>query len=134
MKQPLLKLLTTLLCAGLFCALAFSAQAQTQSTNKAPAEKKSSSSAEKKQTAGPFHGKLAALDKSAKTITVGKRTFHVSPDAKIVRNNKSATLDDGVVDEIVSGYFKTGDDGKLIATKVTFGPKTDSKSADKKKK
>ena len=43
-------------------------------------------------------------------------------------------MDDGVVNQETSGYFKTSDDGKLVATKVTFGPKVDEKAAKKKQK
>src|SRR6266436_6262364 len=110
-------------------------QAVAQSTNKssaAGAEKKEP--VEKKaQSAGPFRGKLAALDKSGKTITVGKRTFHITSETKIMKAGKPATLEDGVVGEEVSGGFKTGTEGKLVATKVTFGPKAEAKGAEKKK-
>lgn len=120
--------------AGAVCALPVSLPAQ--SANKASPEKKTAEkkdSAEKKQTAGPFRGKLAALDKSAKTITIGKRTFHVSSETKIMKHGKPATFEEGVVTEEVSGYFKMADDGKLVATRVTFGPKVDGKTAAKKK-
>jgi len=106
--------------------------AQTN-TNKAPAEKKATTkdATEKKAAAGPFHGKLAALDKTAKTITVGKRTFHVTSETKIHKAGKPATLEEGVVGEEVSGYVKPTDDGKLVATTVNFGPKTEGKGSEK---
>jgi len=106
--------------------------AQTN-TNKAPAEKKATvkDAAEKKPVAGPFHGKLAALDKTAKTITVGKRTFQVTSETKIHKAGKPATFEEGVVGEEVSGYVKPTDDGKLVATTVNFGPKAESKGSDK---
>jgi len=113
--------------------------AQTN-TNKAPVEKKATTkdtaaekkdTSEKKAVAGPFHGKLAALDKSAKTITVGKRTFQVTSETKIHKAGKPATFEEGVVGEEVSGYIKPTDDGKLVATTVNFGPKADTKAADK---
>jgi len=113
-----------------------SGQAQTQ-TNKATADKKSSSSSkssETKASAGPFHGKLAAVDKSAKTVTVGKRTFQVTAETKIIKNEKPATINDGVIDDVVSGYYKTSSEGKLTLTTLRFGPKTDTKTAEKKKK
>ena len=55
--------------------------------------------AAKKPSAGPFHGKLVAVDKMAKTITVGKRTFQITSTTKIRKNDKPATLEDGVVGE-----------------------------------
>jgi hypothetical protein len=110
-----------------------------QITNKTAAEKrpttetKEPSKTEKKSSAGPFHGKLAAMDKIAKTITVGKRTFQITSETKIKKAGKFATLEDGVVGEDVSGYVKpSAADGKLVATTVNFGPKTDTKAADKK--
>ena len=132
MKNVLARLVPLLLVAAVSCVLPRSVHAQT--TNKAPTTEKKSATTEKKQTAGPFHGKLAALDKAAKTITIGKRTFHVSPETKIMKNGKPATLEDGVVNQEASGYFKTGDDGKLVATKVTLGPKVDGKAAKKTQK
>ena len=82
----------------------------------------------KKPVAGPFHGKLAALDKNLKTITVGKRTFHISSETQIKKAGKLATLDDGVVGEEASGYVKPDENGNLIATKVNFGPKAPAAS------
>jgi len=100
------------------------------STKKPAAETQESSKSEKKPAAGPFHGKLAAVDQTAKSITVGKRTFLITSDTKIKKSGKPATLQDGVVDEEVSGYVKPNDAGKLVATTVNFGPKP--KSTEKK--
>ena len=132
MHLSLIKLFALVAVIAALSGLATNVSAQSTNTNKAAMEKKSSDkkdSADKKQTAGPFHGKLASLDKSAKTITVGKRTFRVTPDTKITKNGKAATIEDGVVAEEISGYFKTAEDGKLVATKVTFGQKVDGKAA-----
>ena len=85
-----------------------------------------------KRSAGPFRGKLAAVDKVAKTITVGKRTFQITSDTRIMKGGKPAALADGVIGEPVSGGFKTAEGGKLVATKVTFGPKPEAKAAEKK--
>lgn len=109
-------------------------------TDKAPAESKPSTEnpepakTEKKPKAGPFHGKLVAVDKVAKTITVGKRTFNITSETKIKKAGKPATLDDGVVGEEVSGYVKPREDGKLAATTVNFGPKSQPASSEKKSK
>ena len=113
------------------------AHVRAQTTNKAPTEKKApsdtkpASTSEKKASAGPFHGKLAAVDQVAKTITVGKRTFQITSETKLKKAGKPATLEDGVVGEEVSGYIKPAD-GKLMATTVNFGPKGDAKTGDKK--
>ena len=99
--------------------------------DKSVAEKKPASekpdAAAKAPSAGPFHGKLAALDKSAKTITVGKRTFLVTAESKIHKAGRPAHLEDGVVGEPVSGYVKPTPDGKLVATTINFGPKSEAK-------
>jgi hypothetical protein len=109
-------------------------QGYADTTNKPAADKKAAGSAaataEKPAKAGPFHGKLAAIDKAAKTITVGKRTFHVTSDTKIKKSGKPALLDDAVVGETVSGYVKPGTDGKLMATSLNLGPKTTPEPAE----
>lgn len=96
-----------------------------QTTNKAAAGRNETTTEKKKQTSGPFRGHLAAVDKAARTVTVGKRTFHVTSDTKIFKGGKPATLADGNVGEEASGGFKTAEDGRLVATKLTFGPKVD---------
>lgn len=106
-------------------------QLLAQSTNKAAAEKKSAVA--KKKMAHPFHGKLAAVDKTAKTIKVGESIYQVTSETKITKAGKPATLGDGVVDEPVSGYVKPTEDGKMTATTVTFGAKPEGKGAEKKK-
>ncbi len=111
-------------------------QGQVQNTNQPAAKKPAAEAkpAEKKPVAGPFHGKLAKVDKVAKTITVGKRTFHITSETRLKRGDgKPATLDDAVVGEEVSGYIKPREDGTLTATTVTFGAKPGSRGAEKKK-
>ena len=89
----------------------------------------------KKSVAGPFHGKLLALDKNAKTITVGKRTFLITSDTRIKKAGRPATFAEGVIGEPVSGYVKPAQDGKWIAVSVNFGPKSsENASASKKAK
>jgi hypothetical protein len=88
-------------------------------TRKSTAEKKAPS--DKKRTGGGVHGNLAAIDKVAKTITVGKRTYQITSDTKISKAGKPATLEDGVQGEYVSLGYHATDDGKLNATTVKFG-------------
>jgi hypothetical protein len=110
-----------------------------QTSNKVPAEKKAAvepadtATATKPAKGGPFNGKLAAIDKLAKTIVVGKRTFQITSETKIKKAGKPATLEDGVVGEPVSGYVKPTGDGKLVATTVNFGPKAATESTEKPK-
>ena len=116
-------------------AITTSPQLLGQTTNKAPAEKKSSTekkeSAEKKQAAVPFHGNIVTMDKNARTITVGKRIFQITSETKIFKSDKPATFADGAVGDYVTGSYKKTDDGKLIAHSVYFGGK--SHTAEKKK-
>ncbi len=110
-------------------------QLQAQTTN-APAAAKKTTVEKKaatgtKRSGGGVHGNLAALDKAAKTITVGKHTYQVTSETKIFKAGNPATLDEGVVGEYVSLGYKTAADGKLNATKVTFG-KPEAKRGEKK--
>jgi|SRR5580704_1854833 hypothetical protein len=73
-----------------------------------------------------FRGTLAAVDGTAKTITVDNkaqkgRVFVITSDTKIMKAGKPATLSDGVVGDPVSGSYMTGADGKMMAKMVTFG-------------
>ena len=117
------------------------AQLAAQSTNspaagkKAAAEKQDTAKAEKKKAPHPFHGKLAKVDKIAKTIKVGESVYQITSETRIKKSGKPATLDDGVEGEEVTGYVKPDASGKLAASSVNFGvpagKKSSSKSADK---
>jgi hypothetical protein len=134
MMNRILKAGAFVLVAAAIAALPVSIQAQTNqdtaATDNAAGEKKETPAGTR--TAGPFRGKLAAVDQVNKTITVGKRTFQITSETRIFKGGAPATLEAGVVGEPVSGGFKTAPDGKLNATKVTFGPKTDGKAPAKK--
>ncbi len=86
----------------------------------------------RKPAVTPFHGKLKAIDKTAKTISLGELTIQITSETKIDRNDKPAVLEDGVVGENVSGAYKKSEDGKLTATLVHFGVKSGSKSKSAK--
>jgi hypothetical protein len=79
----------------------------------------------KKPVPGPFHGKVAAVDKQARTIQVGKRTFYVGPECKLTKAGKPAKLEAAVVGEECGGYMKPSPDGRLVATTLRLGPKVD---------
>lgn len=115
--------------------LGLSLQLQAQSTNKPAAEKSSSTAAEADKTrkAGPFHGKIVAIDRVAKTITIGKRTFQITSETKIKKAGKPATLEAGTVGEVASGYVKPSPEGKLVATTLNFGPKVSGDATEKPK-
>ena len=81
----------------------------------------------------PFHGKLTAVDKTAMTITVGERTFEITSETKIMKDALPAILDDAVVGEMIGGAYKKNADGKLSATSVHIGLKSDGATKKKKK-
>ncbi len=87
--------------------------AQDATTNAAP----------KKVRAIPFHGKLEAVDNTAKTITVGKTTINVTSDTKIMKSGKPATLADGTVGDDVAGSYRKDAEGKNNAVSLRFGAK-----------
>ena len=129
MKTSLFKIGLAGLLAAAIAAVPM--QVRAQDSQKPATEKKE---AKAKHRVLPFHGKLKAVDTTAKTISVGKRTFHITSKTRIFKAEKPATLEDGVVGEVVSGGFTEDADGKLMATKVTFGPKAKGESKKKKAK
>lgn len=98
-------------------------------------KKKDDAAAEKKgeRKGGiPFRGKIDAVDKTAKTIKVGERTFEVTAETRIMKGGKPATLDDAVVGEEVGGVYKEAD-GKLTALSLRLGPRPEGGEKKKKK-
>ena len=72
--------------------------ASAQTTNKPAATKKTaqkqSDSTAKSKSGHPFHGKLAAVDQTAKTIKLGESTYQITSQTKIMKAGKPATLED----------------------------------------
>ena len=126
-----MKLLSKIILSGLIAATFISAPAVVgaESTNKAPAVEKKNG--EKKAHA--FHGKLAAVDKAAKSITIGKSTYYITSETRIKKDGKDATLDDASVGEQASGYAKPMEGGKMAASSLNIGAKVEEKVAEKKK-
>ena len=120
------KLVTTLLTASAVLAIAL-----VQPTARA-AEK------EGKAKSTPYTGKLSAVDKVAKTVTVAtkekSRTYQITSETKIKKADKPATLDDAVVGEEASAYGHEVD-GKYVAVSLRLGakPEGDGKGKGKKK-
>ena len=108
-------------------------QLLAQSTNKPAAEKKTAIAkkepAAKKKAAHPFRGKLAAVDKVAKTIKVGESIYQITSETKITKDGKPAILSDITVGATVSGAYKKDDAGKLNATTIKAGEKKKKKTA-----
>ena len=84
----------------------------------------------------PFRGTVAAVDKDAKTVTVGERVFHISAETKLQKANQTVTVADIAVGDVVGGNYIKGDDGKLNAKMIRVGGKpaqAEKKSVEKKK-
>jgi hypothetical protein len=77
----------------------------------------------------PFHGKLAAVDPTAMTVTVGTLTINVTATTKITKDGKKATLADFVVGDTVGGSYHKDSDGKLTAATIHDGIKPKKKKA-----
>jgi hypothetical protein len=120
--------------AGLLAAavIGMPVQLRAQTTN-APEKKAKHSETGAKRSTIPFHGKLKAVDHTAKTISVGETTIQVTSETKITKAGKPATLADGVVGEDVSGAYKKSEEGKVTALSVRFGPKPEKSEAGEKK-
>ena len=66
----------------------------------------------------PTHGKVAAVDTSAMTFTIGTNVFAVTSETKISKLGKPAVLSDITVGENVNVYYRKDDDGKSTAVTV----------------
>lgn len=99
---------------------------RAQNTPTAPA-------AEKKTTkrALPFHGKLKAIDNTAKTISVGNETFQITSETQISKLGKPATLADGAVGDEVAGSYRKDAEGKLNVLRLRFAPRPPAASNTK---
>jgi hypothetical protein len=101
--------------------------ARAQETKTPATEKKES----RKSGIVPFHGKLKAVDATAKTLAVGELTIQITAETKISKAGQPASLEDGVVGEDVSGAYKKTTAGELDATTVRFGPKPEKGESGK---
>ena len=122
-----------LIVLGLLAGTALLGQLTTPIANADTTEKSPPAAAEKGEKAAkaekknqryvPFHGKVDLVDKTAGTVKVGERTFHVTPETKITKAGKPATVQEASVGEEVGGAFQQGDSGRLELTSLRIGPK-----------
>jgi hypothetical protein len=129
MKKNMMKLAVFSLLAAALVVPAGQAFGQETKAKDKKAEK--GEKAAKRQGPIPFHGKVGAVDKTAKTITVGERVFQVTSETVIKKADKHATLDAAVVGEEIRGNYKKSEDGKLVALTVNIGPKPEAGDAKK---
>lgn len=129
MKKPMLRMMLL----GLVSTALALAPAQLWAQADKPAESEKKESPAKKREILPFNGKVAAVDKTAKTFTVGQRKFQVTSDSRITKAGKPATLDDAAVGEEVAGSYRRAEDGKLNVVSVRFGPRPEGEPKGEKK-
>ena len=84
----------------------------------------------------PFHGKISAVDQTAKTFTIaGKETsrvFKVTDKTVITKDGAPAKMTDIAANEDVSGSYWKAADGSLEAKTVKLGQKAETKTSKKK--
>jgi hypothetical protein len=119
--------------AGLLAAIVVGVplKSAAQDQNKPATPATPSTPAETPKAKGTqIRGTLSEIDKTAKTFTVetrsGKKSvYEVSSDTKFFKRDsdteKSATLEDGVVGQPVTGSYTKADDGKMTAKNVYWG-------------
>jgi hypothetical protein len=84
----------------------------------------------------PFHGKITAVDVAAQSLTLsGKkaRVVHVTPQTRVTKGDRTATIADAIVGEEVAGSAMLLPEGKLEAKSLRIGPKPADKSAPARK-
>jgi len=147
-KISLRLIVIALLVTGLAGASRFAlAQAQPTDPNATPPKSEPPAPAPKKKTNPdgetkshgiPFHGKLQAVDKVEKTLTIkGKekdRIFLVTSHTKLSRDGKPATLADAVVGEEIAGFAREASAGKYEALSIRFGARAPGQTKPKKPK
>jgi hypothetical protein len=109
------------------------AQTNEPPTNAVPHKATKKEPGENSRRAIPFRGVLGAVDKTAKTISVGERTFQITSETRIFKGGKPALLESGVLGEPITGSYRKAADGKLMAASVYFGGRGEPKKSEAKK-
>lgn len=131
LRIAVLSLLAAVLAAGPTQSFA---QDKEKKSDKAPAEKKEAPAGEKKKGQPPLNGKIAAVDKNAKTVTIGKTTIQITSETRIEKGGKPATLDDVAVGEQATARIRKTDDGKNTALGLRVGPRPEGEAKDETKR
>lgn len=124
---------------AVFTPLSISAKEKKSEASPAPsASPEASAPATASTRALPFHGKISAVDQSAKTFTItGKeksRVFKVTDKTTVTKDGNPATMSDIAENDEVRGSYWKGEDGSLEAKSVKLGAKTEEEKAKKKSK
>ena len=97
-----------------------------QEDKKEKAEKKEGG--EKKKGNPPINGKVAAVDKTAKTVTIGQTVIHITSETRIQKAGQPATIDDITVGEQGMAVIRKTDDGKVEAMRFRIGPRPEGEA------
>lgn len=126
MKRILSSLSLSLCLASALAIGSLSAQAAEKSTEKkAEKAEKKAEKAEKAVRARPVMGKIEAVDKTMKTLTLSgekKQVLQVTSETKIMKAGKPATFDDATVGEEIGGSV-VEEGGKLVLKSLRVGAK-----------
>ena len=125
MKMHIAKFSMLALCAAAILAVPASSSAQVTTNTPAPPVKQHAAAP---SATLAFHGVLTAVDTNAMTLTVEKRTFNMTSETIVTRNDKPAVLAEGTVGDLVSGTYKKNAEGKLDAVMLRFSDSTGHKA------
>jgi len=130
MKKHIAKISMPILCAAAILAAPALSRAQDATNTPAPAGR--TIPPVKKPGAAPsatlsFHGILTAVDTNAMTLTIEKRTFEMTSETIVTKDDKPAMLAEGAAGDQVSGTYKKNAEGKLDAVTVRFTTATGGK-------
>ena len=101
-----------------------------------PAATTAASPAAKPARATPFRGNATAIDKNAKTFTIGKtttRVIKVTDQTTIMKGTATATFADITDGQYVTGSYMKQADGSMEAKSVKIGGKSGTDTGAKKK-
>jgi hypothetical protein len=115
--------------AALIAAPSLTSAADAKAEKKGPAAEAPA----KKKGVLPLHGKVAAVDVNAGTITIGQMAINITSETKIHKDGKPATIADISVGDKVVGAYKKDDSGKMTATMIRVGDKPEEGPVKKKK-
>ena len=129
-KYASLTLIAAVLAATPMVSRAQDAAPTTPAVTPADSSTTNTPPVKKKKAAGlPFHGKIATLDASAGTFTVGELSLTVTSATKISTNGVPATLADFKVGDNVQGAYKKTTDGALNVTTLRLAKKKKAPAA-----
>jgi hypothetical protein len=127
MKKHIAKISMLTLCAA--AILAVPALSRAQDTTNTPAPAGQTIPPVKTRIVAPsvalsFHGILTAVDTNAMTLTIEKRTFNMTSETIVTKDDKPAMLAEGAVGDQAGGTYKKNAEGKLDAVTVRFSTST----------